>query len=388
MAAPAVAATPKPKRTRAPRKPKVEAPAAGELQPTNGLPPEPEAGAAPTAPLARRGKTTATALARGEMHIFDIPFDAPTDLSPRGQRREYEKMQHYVDAGMNLYYVVGMALGEIRDRQYFKLDQYDTFEDFIRERWDLGSLARASQLITAARVTDGLKKFFAGEGAPANPLGLLPETESHARALAKLKTVEEQAEAWLQAIDTAPERRERKHLVASHIDAVVQRLLGFKALPEDTGKGTDTPTPGTQPNVPAPSPETEVRPEDTEPVDAGAPPIGQEPDTLEAFNPEEHVAGTVEVKTKGRVKVLSPRVALEYLIEALQMGSVSHADPYIAALVEVVNGGLGDWLDSETDAVSVDAGHIQRPADEVIEGTVIEDEDGAEGDEGADEDAA
>ena len=72
-----------------------------------------------------------------------------------------------------------------RDERLYLAD-YNSFEDYCREKWGM-SRVRAHQLIEATKVVEGLKVLTI--------VNTLPETESQARPLSLLPAAE-QAEAW------------------------------------------------------------------------------------------------------------------------------------------------------------------------------------------------
>lgn len=93
---------------------------------------------------------------------------------------------------------------------------YGTFEDYLRERWNLAR-NRGYQLMDAAITIRNVQNF--GQGVVDTPV-----RESQAHALEDLEP-EEQAEAWEEACETAPNGKP----TAKHIKEVVDR---FKGRPE------------------------------------------------------------------------------------------------------------------------------------------------------------
>lgn len=89
------------------------------------------------------------------------------------------------------FLLVAAALLRIRDEQLY-VDNYRTFEQYCRKRWDFGA-SRARQLIAAAEVAGVLD-----QGATA----VTPESERQLRPLAGMPA-EEAREVWAQAVDEA-----------------------------------------------------------------------------------------------------------------------------------------------------------------------------------------
>lgn len=88
---------------------------------------------------------------------------------------------------------VGRALKEIRDQRLYKKALYDTFELYVRGRWDMGR-SHAYRLITFYEVIRNL-----------SPIGdILPVNESQVRPFAKL-TPCEQRELWTDFVKSGSE---------------------------------------------------------------------------------------------------------------------------------------------------------------------------------------
>ncbi len=82
------------------------------------------------------------------------------------------------------FYNIGSALKEIRDKRLYKQALFDTFEVYVRARWDMGR-AHAYRLIKSYEVIYNL-----------SPIGdILPANETQVRPLVQLGPVEQQR-AW------------------------------------------------------------------------------------------------------------------------------------------------------------------------------------------------
>lgn len=109
-----------------------------------------------------------------------------------------------IERGLKTFVEVGNALLAIRESKLYRQD-YGTFEEYCQERWGM-QRAHAYRLIDAAGVVKSL-----------SPIGdILPATESQARPLTQLEP-EEQAAAWQQAVETAPNGK----VTAAHVQQVV-----------------------------------------------------------------------------------------------------------------------------------------------------------------------
>jgi hypothetical protein len=112
------------------------------------------------------------------------------DKLSRFERDELDRCEAMVANGLTSFVTVGNALAQIRDLRLYR-EEFGTFEDYCRERWDL-SRAHAYRLVDAAGVAANL-----------SPIGDMPTSESQVRLLARLEP-EQQREAWARAVSTAP----------------------------------------------------------------------------------------------------------------------------------------------------------------------------------------
>jgi hypothetical protein len=114
---------------------------------------------------------------------------------------------------------VGRALMVIRDERLYRAE-HKTFEDYCQTRWGM-TRQHVNRQISYVKVVENLE-----------PMGSKPESERQARPLSKLPA-EEQAEAWQEAVNTAPEGK----VTAKHVEEVVERRTTkdetTQAEPED-----------------------------------------------------------------------------------------------------------------------------------------------------------
>lgn len=113
------------------------------------------------------------------------------------------ELEIIIDHGLQTFVEVGNALLEIRDSRLYR-EQYPTFEEYCRERWNFTRM-RASQLIAAAEVVSNVNNCLQ-----------IPANEAQARPLTKL-TSQIQRTVWPIVVDTAPNGK----ITASHVQRVV-----------------------------------------------------------------------------------------------------------------------------------------------------------------------
>ena len=106
------------------------------------------------------------------------------------------------------FYAVGKALREIRDGRHYHKLTFNSFESYLRLRWDMGR-SNAYRLIEAASVIDNL-----------SPIGeVLPRNESQARPLTRLDAFS-QRRLWRDFLETG------QRLTAVNIKKFVSAHLG------------------------------------------------------------------------------------------------------------------------------------------------------------------
>lgn len=98
-------------------------------------------------------------------------------------------LENIIEADRRGFYQTGKALMRIRSEQLYRQLFYDSFEKYVRLRWDMAK-SHAYRLIQACKVIDNLSPI--GDG-------ILPQNEYQARALSSLKTVD-QRNIWNQFI--------------------------------------------------------------------------------------------------------------------------------------------------------------------------------------------
>lgn len=132
-----------------------------------------------------------------------------------------------IRAGIDTFVAVGNALAAIRNERLYRAD-YATFEDYARERWEIGR-ARAYQLMGAAQAALAVSTIV--DIAP-------PANEAQARPLAGLAP-DVQREVWQQATATAPGGK----VSGAHVAEVAARVTGKPAPARPLPQLTPRPTP-------------------------------------------------------------------------------------------------------------------------------------------------
>jgi hypothetical protein len=135
---------------------------------------------------------------------MDMNDLATVPLTPveREQLADYEAT---IQRGLNTFYEVAAAFVHIKQRKLYRAE-YRTFEEYCKAKWNIDR-SYADRMIEAAEVRENLV-----------PIGtVLPEKESHARALVGLEP-DQQRQVWQKAVDTAPNGK----VTAQHIKDVRQ----------------------------------------------------------------------------------------------------------------------------------------------------------------------
>jgi len=136
--------------------------------------------------------------------------------SETGEIVTLQDCEAVIKAGLATFVDVGNALLQIRDGRLYR-DQFDTFEEYCRERWGFNR-AHAYRMIEASEVVGVL-----------SPMGDTPRNERQARALAPLRDQpEKMAEAWSEAVETSggkPTAKTVSEVVERHTDSRAEHIL-------------------------------------------------------------------------------------------------------------------------------------------------------------------
>lgn len=157
--------------------------------------------------------------------------------TPAEAGRTLEELEDVIDAGLETYIEVGVALMEIRDRKLYRAT-YSTFEAYCAERWPFGR-RQANRLIMAAEVVAEL-----GPIGPKDLTIIKPASEAVARELGRAPAGQ-RAAVWQKVVATAPEG---KPPTAQHVKVVVAEYLPpppatrpvvFRAPPQPADTATE-----------------------------------------------------------------------------------------------------------------------------------------------------
>lgn len=135
-----------------------------------------------------------------------VTRDIPDPLSER-EKKVFTQLEAEIEQNLKGFKRVGYALSVIRDQRLYRID-YDTFEEYCREAWDLGR-PQAYRLIDGYTVVENLspngdKCLPMGDKNEAIAFEILPENERQARPLASLSQ-DQQIAVWQMVIDIANE---------------------------------------------------------------------------------------------------------------------------------------------------------------------------------------
>ena len=139
---------------------------------------------------------------------------------PAADAAELAQHEAVIERGLQTFYEVGTALLAIRDKRLYRAD-YSTFEDYCRERWQMGR-NYVNKLITAAEVVTNL-----GTNVP-----ILPTTESQARELVTLTPDEQRI--------CIPLDERGMPVISAELRAEIKPLLNLNALNKALAKAAQT----------------------------------------------------------------------------------------------------------------------------------------------------
>lgn len=148
-------------------------------------------------------------------------------LTANAANLELQQLESVIERGLQGFYEAGKALKTIRDGKLYR-QSHDTFEDYCRERWNLGK-SHAYELMGASQVVQNLS-------ATADKL---PETERQARPLSALSP-EQQPAAW-QAAQTIGGSSPTSDQVKRSVAAVKSGTPGLQLGQEVTVQAPNSP---------------------------------------------------------------------------------------------------------------------------------------------------
>ncbi|MEM8829498.1 MAG: hypothetical protein AAGE96_09090 [Cyanobacteria bacterium P01_G01_bin.19] len=138
--------------------------------------------------------------------------------------QDFYNLEHTVQQGIDIFYRVGEALAEIRDRKLYKQAGYKDFQVYLKEKWHMGK-SKAYRLIDSATVVSNIVETK--KSVPHGGQKILPQSERVTRELTKL-TPEQQVEAWDKAIEQSngnPTAAQVKEVVQNFDQSTTPNLM-------------------------------------------------------------------------------------------------------------------------------------------------------------------
>lgn len=132
------------------------------------------------------------------------------------ERHKLTDLEGIIERGVQTFVEVGAALAIIRDQRLYR-ETHSDFGDYCQDKWGW-TRGRSNQLIQAAEVVAGLDTV----------VSTLPTSERQARELARLP-VEQRAEVWEKAVDTAPKKNGTPRVTTAHLREVANGTKDFEA---------------------------------------------------------------------------------------------------------------------------------------------------------------
>lgn len=128
----------------------------------------------------------------------------------KGEKARLDELCGVVDRGIKGFFEVGMALGEIRESRLYR-ETHNNFEDFCRERWDIGKTYAHGQ-IQAYQVVENVRNCGV----------IIPVNEAQARPLTMFEA-DDQIEIWQIVLEKANENNGK--ITATLVSSVVAEYL-------------------------------------------------------------------------------------------------------------------------------------------------------------------
>ncbi len=99
-------------------------------------------------------------------------------------QEQINRLESIIESNLRNFHCVGQALKEIRDNQLYRRLGFDSFESYVKNRWDIGK-SHTYRLIDAAQAIDNLSPIE----------DLLPVNEAQCRLLSPFESFD-QRKIW------------------------------------------------------------------------------------------------------------------------------------------------------------------------------------------------
>lgn len=156
----------------------------------------------------------------GGIVVASAPFGG---LLPPAERKKLDKCEATIEKNLASFFDVGIALATIQKDRLYR-EKHASFELYCQQKWDFGR-QHAYRLIDAAAVIQDLSPNGDSDKQ------FLPQTESQARALAKIKEPKKRKEVWEDIVASHPK------FTAKVIEETVAQVLGKPKAKAEGGRG-------------------------------------------------------------------------------------------------------------------------------------------------------
>ena len=132
-------------------------------------------------------------------------------------QEQINRLESIIESSQRNFHCVGEALKQIRDNQLYRRLGFDSFESYVKNRWDIGK-SHTYRLIDAAQVIDNL-----------SPIGdILPVNEAQCRLLTAFESFD-QRKIWGEFLHTGVA------LTARKLRNFISDYKGKRKTPRDDG---------------------------------------------------------------------------------------------------------------------------------------------------------
>ncbi|MEP0885926.1 hypothetical protein NDI49_30815 [Trichocoleus sp. ST-U3] len=144
---------------------------------------------------------------------MDLPIEPEivelTEPSTIEQKKRLSELENKIRSA---FYEAGLAFREIRQKRLYQLEGYNSFENYLKDKWRK-SKSHANDLIKTAKIISEDLLPISSEKVP------LPTTETQVRPLMSLEP-EQRQELWRKVCETAPNGK----ITKNHVEKVKNEL--------------------------------------------------------------------------------------------------------------------------------------------------------------------